>query len=429
MTSTSTTPTTASAAAAVATVTPKVGGVYNNVPFTGGTRNPLRAVLFPTSPYMDRDKSTVMKVWKACVEGIKSEFKLKKSEDSDMHSFKTEINNALKSYGCDSVFYMTKNNALVYLVESPDALSIGDIRAQEAALRAACQYDDQNLDLGKLLLENSIDSSIRKSLHHLIKPTDGAVSYYNILCNHVLGQENTKLKLYQRIILETKLSDFPGLNVTKYHEKLIPALRAANNANSLPITFGGQLLANHAGPSDPGFTSLVSLYTAKMHTLNTTESQYTETLVQLPTLEQVYRNSEKWEATNKNKGGEYIATSEGLQPAAGYDMSKVTCFGCQKKDHFKTDCPKEQKSSKPSAESSKKKKKKYWREVAPAAGKSTTLTKNEKTYNWCTKCRKGQGHWTVNHTDETHSSHPSQRPNATTLLRMLPQRLPPHSWN
>ena len=160
---TSTTPTTASAAAAVATITPpKVGGVYNNVPFTGGTRNPLRAVIFPASPYMDRDKSTVMKVWKACVEGIKSEFKLKKSEDSDMHSFKTEINNALKSYGCDSVFYMTKNNALVYLVESPDALSIGDIRTQETALWAACQYDDQNLDLGKLLLENSIDSSIRK---------------------------------------------------------------------------------------------------------------------------------------------------------------------------------------------------------------------------------------------------------------------------
>jgi len=41
MTSTGSTPTTASAAAAVATVTPKVGGVNNYVPFIGGTRAPF----------------------------------------------------------------------------------------------------------------------------------------------------------------------------------------------------------------------------------------------------------------------------------------------------------------------------------------------------------------------------------------------------
>ena len=58
---------------------------------------------------MERDRTTIMKVWKACDEGIKSEFKLKKSEESDMHSFKTEVNNTLKNYGCDPVFYMTKD--------------------------------------------------------------------------------------------------------------------------------------------------------------------------------------------------------------------------------------------------------------------------------------------------------------------------------
>ena len=94
-----------------------------------------------------------MKVWKACDDGIKSEFKLKKLEESDMNSFKTEVDNTLKNYGCNSFFYMMKNNKLVYLVESPDELSIGEIRAQETAYRADCQYDDQNLDLGELLLE------------------------------------------------------------------------------------------------------------------------------------------------------------------------------------------------------------------------------------------------------------------------------------
>ena len=408
MTSTSTTPAvavaTASAAAAVAMVKPIVGGICNNVPFTGGTRDPQFAVTFPASPYMERDRTTIMKVWKACAEGIKSEFKLKKSVESDMHSFKTEINNTLKNYGCDSVFYLEKNNNFVYLIDSPDALSIEEIRKQETALRKGCQYDNQNLDLGKLLLENSIDSSIRKSLHHLIQSSDGAVSYYNLLCNHVLGQENTKLKLYQRIINKTKLSDFPGLNVTLYHEKITPALHAANNANVLPITFGCKLLANHGGPSDPGFNSLVSAYTAKMHTLHTTEQQYKETLLQLPVLEQVYRNSEGWEATHKNKGGAYVA--EGLQPTAASDMSRVKCYGCNQMGHYRSDCPQEQNTSSSSAESSKKKKKKpapKWRDVAPASGSPKTVTKNDTIYNWCTKCKKGKGHWSINHTTDTHT--------------------------
>ena len=128
-----------------------------------------RSLRDPFRPeYMDRDRNTVMKVWKACDSSIIPEFKLKKSEENDMHSFKTELNNTLKNYGCDSVFYMLKNSQFVYLLESPDALSIGEIRAQEVAYRAACQYDDQNLDLDKLLLKNSTDSSICKSLHHHI---------------------------------------------------------------------------------------------------------------------------------------------------------------------------------------------------------------------------------------------------------------------
>lgn len=173
-------------------------------------------------------------------------------------------------------------------VRNPRRAVNQEIRVQEAAFRTACNYDDQNLDLKKTFLENGIDPSLRKSLHRHIEPANGSVSYYNILCNHVLGKENTKLKLYQWIILETKPSDFGGLNITNYHEKILPALCSAHQANSLLITFGGQLLSNHAGPIDPGYVSLVSMYAAKMHTLNTTKSQFQEAIVQLPQLEIVF---------------------------------------------------------------------------------------------------------------------------------------------
>ena len=43
-----------------------------------------------------------------------------------------------------------------------------------------------------------------------------------------------------------------------------------------------------------------------------------------------------------------------------------------------------------------------WREVAPKDGEPLTKTKNNKTYKWCKKCRRGEGLW-HNHSTEEHT--------------------------
>lgn len=140
-----------------------------------------------------------------------------------------------------------------------------------------------------------------------------------------------KLKLYQQTILETNISDFAGLNVTNYHEKLMMALQSAHQASLLEITLGSQLLVNHTGPTYPGYVSLISISTANMHTLKTSESQFKEVVVQLPQLEMVYRNSIILEATHKNQGGACVA--EGLQQKAMPDL------GCNKMGRYKSEYP------------------------------------------------------------------------------------------
>jgi hypothetical protein len=45
-----------------------------------------------------------------------------------------------------------------------------------------------------------------------------------------------------------------------------------------------------------------------------------------------------------------------------------------------------------------------WKKIAPKGDEPTTITKNGKTYHWCTKCRNGKGMWAL-HTTEEHRGH------------------------
>ena len=68
--------------------------------------------------------------------------------------------------------------------------------------------------------------------------------------------------MYQGTIKDIKLMDYPGLNVTKYHQVLFPALNTAYQMNSLPLNVGLIVLKNHTGPKDLAYTSLLGQFFA-----------------------------------------------------------------------------------------------------------------------------------------------------------------------
>ena len=71
---------------------------------------------------------------------------------------------------------------------------------------------------------------------------------------------NCKVDQSSKIINETKLTNFPGLDVGKFHEMVKPALYACNKQGKLLLDVGPTVIKNHLGPQDVAFNATVMSY-------------------------------------------------------------------------------------------------------------------------------------------------------------------------
>ena len=98
----------------------------------------------------------------------------------------------------------------------------------------------------------------------------------------------------QDAIKSTKLVDFPGLNVTKYHKILVPSLASAYQMNCLPLNVGQIMLQNHAGPKGMVYGSLLTQYIADQTKHNGPESQSLALSLQLVELSNSSKSHGSW---------------------------------------------------------------------------------------------------------------------------------------
>ena len=112
---------------------------------------------------------------------------------------------------------------------------------------------------------------------------------------------------------------------------------------------------------------------------------------------------------------------KGKTPTEESDPNK--CGNCGKKGHATKDCRDKSKSTDSgSVTKGHNSSTTNWREQGPKSGEPKTVTKNDKTYNWCTKCRKGEGFWTQTHNNENHRSGPPPTKDTSTKPATTPAK-------
>ena len=148
------------------------------------------------------------------------------------------------------------------------------------------------------------------------------------------GEATAKMFKAQKIINKTKLTNFPGLDVGKFHEMVKPALYACNEQGKLPLEVGPTVIKNHLGPQDVAFNATVMNYASTQAAISTAEEQYVVLLDEMDNLVNLYESCADWEKVEMPRGA-YMA---GLRLNQKYKDER-TFYNCQKTGHICANCP------------------------------------------------------------------------------------------
>ena len=149
-------------------------------------------------------------VFLRCEKGVDDGWMIKTKPSVPLSSSSVKIKDVLTVLGMEAVFEVQTAHGLVNLFNSPDALSVAEIRAQERQLEQACEYNKLNLYYSRIYLENSIDVALHQRVISVMDgDNDGGPVLWHIIQRTLRGAATSKMIQAQKIINETKLTDVP----------------------------------------------------------------------------------------------------------------------------------------------------------------------------------------------------------------------------
>ena len=450
---------TAPAPVAVSTMTvtppvpaPKIGGSLHGwttdsgpIYFVGGEpkadwSGPKVPMPAPQNPNQVRTigSSSEAKAWNVRTTPIGKKLKAEGNDATDVLLFRRDLSDHLKKFGMEPTLYVPSimdPNQMTFAVMDSNQLTVEHVASQSNALRASKwdYFNTQDDAAAKELILASVDTALKEKIALVQMEDDtAATTFMRIMTAALDGSINRYNRIKDRL-KALSLQQEAGENVEVYSRKARTYIQELVNGGAFEWTLLLAVVRAFA-------KCTVAAFSAYFNTQILPLDKQIQTITFLPPhiAEQAMVNAkmhwrdyiayaeQSYKSLKENKewGPANMPRDRNGAPDAHANLANLTeaqinSLVQSRSDKIINAKMKALKDGGSGDDKDKKNKQKRgagagksaWRKVAPASGQPTTKELHGKTWNWCTKCNRGQGFWQHSHSTETHDPTKSTKKN------------------
>ena len=289
--------------------------------------------------------------------------KYKKGDDLDY--FITKVRAALLDHGLDTICYRKDPVDLTTVIDTLEAYARlnNDVMSKQSSWfqQQFDSYDKKNDESAKLFLLNSLEDTLKKRIETKIQDSMTFVDVFFVFLKNQRHQNTDMFGAVIKQVLEVRVSDFPGHNITLYCDKVRPLItylekaRAWDSNKNVDLC---QTLMDAGGKTNfeyqlPMTTKMETIMDAA---LNCNHLANAQKLIHMSSLDvgwndildlaeekylmQMTPGSIRWAPACHSRDSKAPPSqfSVNLSQAPSYRSFQGTCHHCGKKGHMKRDC-------------------------------------------------------------------------------------------
>ena len=397
--------------------------------------------------------------------GLKHPF----SRKDKLTIFQKQIWNHLRKHGLDTVAYLQDPNdksACLSVVTHHARFTSDLTKAEQLSSLFKANYDlwDKKHDYeAKSFFLSSLSTELTRGLDTYIEDEDTFALCWLKFVRYLVVTTTRTFDVMRESLRTIRPNQFEGQNIEKMAESIINTSTELDHAghydHNLTLSIVDAFLC--ASPDSKGTfhhslnnlraevesllqTTLFLPKSDQDHQFASKKLTFTDVCMKASDTYKILRHDNMWEPAKLPKDNQkpapigltqaqILLLTQSLTSSDSKSHSKRTpskssnyggCFNCGSKDHMVKDCPHPPKNNytkgKKGSSNIKKLSKRHrsmakWKLQAPS-DPNATITKNGKTYHFCTKC----GNWTPTHTTDTHTgTKPSTDPSTIPAVSNL----------
>ena len=225
------------------TAAPRIGGVIDNVSWTGGSPLPQLASLYPATPSAMRpqDYRSSSSVYATCTAGIDSKLELANASNEmtvPIKTFQTNLWMYLVRCGMDTVFRMVRTtgeevNLVFEYAKFTDNYKV--IQDHVSAIRSQnCYFDATNLLWSAYAVRASLGTRLLEALQKFLDGSESGPELFFIAMSHMQFLSASVLRNKLNDLTNLRLRREPGENVDSFTTKMATTISMLDGAARLP---------------------------------------------------------------------------------------------------------------------------------------------------------------------------------------------------